>query len=76
MLCTAWRIANMQERANSCQTLQAARFAAFFSASQGRFGTGMPGYSMRDVTMLGSMIYDGINDAFSHQHSGWHPKVP
>ena len=36
----------------------------------------MPGYSMRDVTLLGSMIYDGINDAFSHQHSGWHPKVP
>lgn len=27
---------------------------------------------MGDVTMFDSMLYDGLNDAFSGQHSGWH----
>lgn len=30
------------------------------------------GARMGDVTMLDSMLYDGLNDAFSGQHSGWH----
>lgn len=30
------------------------------------------GYRMGDATMLDSMLYDGLNDAFSGQHSGWH----
>lgn len=35
--------------------------------AQGRWGA-----RMGDVTMLDSMLYDGLNDAFSGQHSGWH----
>jgi acetyl-CoA C-acetyltransferase len=27
---------------------------------------------MGDATLLDSMLYDGLNDAFSGQHSGWH----
>lgn len=34
---------------------------------QGRWGA-----RMGDVTMFDSMLYDGLNDAFSAQHSGWH----
>lgn len=34
---------------------------------QGRWGA-----RMGDVTLLDSMLYDGLNDAFSGQHSGWH----
>jgi acetyl-CoA C-acetyltransferase len=34
---------------------------------QGRWGA-----RMGDVTMLDSMLCDGLNDAFSGQHSGWH----
>lgn len=34
---------------------------------QGRWGA-----RMGDVPMLDSMLYDGLNDAFSGQHSGWH----
>jgi acetyl-CoA C-acetyltransferase len=34
---------------------------------QGRWGA-----RMGDVKMLDSMLYDGLNDAFSGQHSGWH----
>jgi acetyl-CoA C-acetyltransferase len=34
---------------------------------QGRWGA-----RMGDVTMLDSMLYDGLNDAFSGKHSGWH----
>lgn len=30
------------------------------------------GARMGDVTMLDSMLYDGLNDAFSGKHSGWH----
>lgn len=30
------------------------------------------GYRMGDATMLDSMLCDGLNDAFSSQHSGWH----
>ena len=30
------------------------------------------GYRMGDATMRDSMLYDGLNDAFSQQHSGWH----
>jgi acetyl-CoA C-acetyltransferase len=30
------------------------------------------GYRMGDATMLDSMLGDGLNDAFSGQHSGWH----
>jgi acetyl-CoA C-acetyltransferase len=30
------------------------------------------GYRMGDATMYDSMLYDGLNDAFSGQHSGWH----
>jgi acetyl-CoA C-acetyltransferase len=30
------------------------------------------GYRMGDATMFDSMLYDGLNDAFSGQHSGWH----
>ena len=35
--------------------------------AQGRWGA-----RMGDVTMFDSMLYDGLNDAFSGQHSGWH----
>jgi acetyl-CoA C-acetyltransferase len=34
---------------------------------QGRWGA-----RMGDVTLIDSMLYDGLNDAFSGQHSGWH----
>jgi acetyl-CoA C-acetyltransferase len=34
---------------------------------QGRWGV-----RMGDVTMFDSMLYDGLNDAFSGKHSGWH----
>ncbi|OPF64806.1 acetyl-CoA C-acyltransferase [Hydrogenophaga sp. H7] len=34
---------------------------------QGRWGA-----RMGDVIMFDSMLYDGLNDAFSGQHSGWH----
>jgi acetyl-CoA C-acetyltransferase len=34
---------------------------------QGRWGA-----RMGDVTMLDSMLYDGLNDAFTGKHSGWH----
>ena len=34
---------------------------------QGRWGA-----RMGDVTMFDSTLYDGLNDAFSSQHSGWH----
>ncbi|MEQ8391486.1 MAG: acetyl-CoA C-acyltransferase [Thalassospira sp.] len=30
------------------------------------------GYRMGDVTSVDSMLCDGLNDAFSGQHSGWH----
>lgn len=35
--------------------------------SQGRWGA-----RMGDVTMVDSMLCDGLNDAFSDKHSGWH----
>lgn len=35
--------------------------------AQGRWGA-----RMGDVTMFDSMLCDGLNDAFSGQHSGWH----
>lgn len=34
---------------------------------QGRWGA-----RMGDVTAFDSMLYDGLNDAFSSKHSGWH----
>ncbi len=34
---------------------------------QGRWGA-----RMGDVTLFDSMLLDGLNDAFSGQHSGWH----
>jgi acetyl-CoA C-acetyltransferase len=34
---------------------------------QGRWGA-----RMGDVSLFDSMLYDGLNDAFSGQHSGWH----
>jgi acetyl-CoA C-acetyltransferase len=34
---------------------------------QGRWGA-----RMGDVTLMDSMLSDGLNDAFSGQHSGWH----
>ena len=34
---------------------------------QGRWGA-----RMGDVTLFDSMLMDGLNDAFSGQHSGWH----
>lgn len=30
------------------------------------------GYRMGDATLYDSMLQDGLNDAFSQQHSGWH----
>jgi acetyl-CoA C-acetyltransferase len=30
------------------------------------------GYRMGDATMHDSMLHDGLDDAFSQQHSGWH----
>jgi acetyl-CoA C-acetyltransferase len=34
---------------------------------QGRWGA-----RMGDITVFDSMLYDGLNDAFSGKHSGWH----
>ncbi len=34
---------------------------------QGRWGS-----CIGDVTLFDSMLYDGLNDAFSGKHSGWH----
>lgn len=34
---------------------------------QGRWGA-----RMGDVSLIDSMLHDGLNDAFSGQHSGWH----
>jgi len=34
---------------------------------QGRWGA-----RMGDATLVDSMLYDGLNDAFSGKHSGWH----
>lgn len=34
---------------------------------QGRWGA-----RMGDVTMLDSLLHDGLNDAFTDRHSGWH----
>jgi acetyl-CoA C-acetyltransferase len=34
---------------------------------QGRWGA-----RMGDVTLFDSMLFDGLNDAFTGQHSGWH----
>jgi acetyl-CoA C-acetyltransferase len=34
---------------------------------QGRWGA-----RMGDITLFDSMLYDGLNDAFSGKHSGWH----
>jgi acetyl-CoA C-acetyltransferase len=34
--------------------------------------TGRWGSRMGDATLFDSMLYDGLNDAFSGQHSGWH----
>jgi acetyl-CoA C-acetyltransferase len=30
------------------------------------------GYRMGDAALIDSMLHDGLNDAFSGQHSGWH----
>ncbi|HET7400897.1 MAG TPA: acetyl-CoA C-acyltransferase, partial [Usitatibacter sp.] len=30
------------------------------------------GYRMGNAEMMDAMLYDGLNDAFSGQHSGWH----
>ncbi|MGA1859845.1 acetyl-CoA C-acetyltransferase [Azospirillum sp. 11R-A] len=30
------------------------------------------GFRMGDAKLVDSMLYDGLNDAFSGQHSGWH----
>lgn len=30
------------------------------------------GYRMGDATLFDSMLFDGLNDAFSGKHSGWH----
>ena len=30
------------------------------------------GYRMGDAQMYDSMLHDGLNDAFSGEHSGWH----
>ena len=34
--------------------------------------SGRWGYRMGEGTLYDSMLYDGLNDAFSSQHSGWH----
>jgi acetyl-CoA C-acetyltransferase len=34
--------------------------------------SGRWGSRMGDATLFDSMLYDGLNDAFSAQHSGWH----
>ena len=33
---------------------------------------GPPETLLGDVALLDSMLFDGLNDAFSGQHSGWH----
>lgn len=38
-----------------------------YLVAQGRWGA-----RMGDVTMFDSMLHDGLNDAFSGKHSGWH----
>jgi len=35
-------------------------------------GSGRWGYRMGDAQIFDSMLMDGLNDAFSGQHSGWH----
>ena len=35
-------------------------------------GSGRWGYRMGDAQIHDSMLRDGLNDAFSGQHSGWH----
>jgi acetyl-CoA C-acetyltransferase len=35
-------------------------------------GGGRWGYRMGDAQIYDSMLHDGLNDAFSGQHSGWH----
>ncbi len=35
-------------------------------------GSGRWGYRMGDAQIYDSMLRDGLNDAFSDQHSGWH----
>ncbi|GBE44216.1 MAG TPA: acetyl-CoA C-acetyltransferase [Rhizobiales bacterium] len=35
-------------------------------------GKGRWGYRMGDAQIYDSMLRDGLNDAFSNQHSGWH----
>ena len=35
-------------------------------------GRGRWGYRMGDGQLYDSMLHDGLNDAFSDQHSGWH----
>ncbi|MBS0324926.1 MAG: thiolase family protein [Proteobacteria bacterium] len=34
--------------------------------------SGRWGYRMGDATVHDSMLHDGLNDAFTQQHSGWH----
>jgi acetyl-CoA C-acetyltransferase len=34
--------------------------------------SGLRGYWMGPAQILDSMLTDGLNDAFSGQHSGWH----
>lgn len=41
--------------------------AAPYLMSSGRWG-----YRMGDAQIYDSMLHDGLNDAFSGQHSGWH----
>ncbi|OAH44667.1 acetyl-CoA acetyltransferase [Sphingobium yanoikuyae] len=38
-----------------------------FLVTQGRWG-----YRMGDSQIYDALIHDGLNDAFSYQHSGWH----
>ncbi len=38
-----------------------------YLVTEGRWG-----YRMGDATMFDSMLMDGLNDAFSGKHSGWH----
>ena len=35
-------------------------------------GSGRWGYRMGDAKIFDAMLMDGLNDAFSGQHSGWH----
>ena len=34
--------------------------------------SGRWGYRMGDAALYDAMLHDGLNDAFSYQHSGWH----